>query len=173
MLSRFNHVGLLPTPWTVACQAPLFTGFCRQEYWSGLPRPAPGDLPDPGIEPTSLTSPTLSGGYFATSTTWEATIVVNTYLYAQTWFAVVQSLSHVWPFVMAWTAACQASLPFTISLGLLKSDLHAEKFIKIYPMLYHNIDKAAQENFWMHPGSFPTNTSVLLSDALSQLLNDH
>ena len=41
------------TPWTVACQAPLFMGFSRQEYWIGLPFPSPGDLPDPGIEPRS------------------------------------------------------------------------------------------------------------------------
>ena len=40
-------------PWTVACQAPLPMGFSRQEYWSGLPFPSPGDLPDPGIEPES------------------------------------------------------------------------------------------------------------------------
>ena len=39
------------TPWTVACQSPLSMGFSRQEYWSGLPCPSPGDLPDPGIEP--------------------------------------------------------------------------------------------------------------------------
>ena len=39
--------------WTVALQAPLFMGFSRQEYWSGLPFPPPGDLPDPGIESTS------------------------------------------------------------------------------------------------------------------------
>ena len=43
----------LVTPWTVACQAPLSMGFSRQEYWSGLPFPSPGDLPDPGIEPGS------------------------------------------------------------------------------------------------------------------------
>ena len=42
------------TPWTVACQAPLSMEFSRQEYWSGLPCPPPGDLPNPGIEPTSL-----------------------------------------------------------------------------------------------------------------------
>ena len=45
----------LVTPWTVACQAPLSMGFSRQEYWSGLPFPSPGDLPDPGIEPGSPT----------------------------------------------------------------------------------------------------------------------
>ena len=46
-------VRLLATPWTVACQAPLFMGFSRQEYWSGLSLPSPGDLPDPGIKPRS------------------------------------------------------------------------------------------------------------------------
>ena len=50
------------TPWTVAHQAPLSMGFSRQEYWSALPRPPPGDLPDPGIEPTSLMSPALQAG---------------------------------------------------------------------------------------------------------------
>ena len=43
----------LATPWTVACQAPVSMGFSRQEYWSGLPFPSPGDLPNPGIEPRS------------------------------------------------------------------------------------------------------------------------
>ena len=50
---------LFATPRTVACQAPLSMGFSRQEYWSGLPCPPPGDLPDPGIEPMSLVSPAL------------------------------------------------------------------------------------------------------------------
>ena len=49
----------LETSWTVACQAPLSMGFSRQEYWSGLPFPSPGNLPDPGIEPKSLASPAL------------------------------------------------------------------------------------------------------------------
>ena len=43
----------------------------RQEYWNGLPCPPPGDLPDPGIEPPSLTSPALAGGFFTTSATWQ------------------------------------------------------------------------------------------------------
>ena len=61
-------------PWIVAHQAPLSIGFSRQEYWSGLlcPPPPGEDLPDPGIEPTSLTSPALAVGFFTTSTTWEA-----------------------------------------------------------------------------------------------------
>ena len=49
-----SRVRLFATPWTVALQAPLSMGFSRQEYWSGLPFPSPGYLPDPGIEPGSL-----------------------------------------------------------------------------------------------------------------------
>ena len=67
MLSRFSRVPLLATLWAVARQAPLFMGFSRQEYWSGLPCPPPGDLPDPGIQLGSLTSPTLAGGFCTTS----------------------------------------------------------------------------------------------------------
>ena len=50
-------------PWTVARQAPLSMGFPRQEYWSGMPLPSPGDVPDPGIKPTC---PTLAGRSFTT-----------------------------------------------------------------------------------------------------------
>ena len=72
VLSRFSRVRLFATVWTVARQAPLSMGFSRQEYWSGLPFASPGDLPDPGIKPASLMSPTLAGGFFTISTTWEA-----------------------------------------------------------------------------------------------------
>ena len=51
VLSQFNHVQFLETLWTIALQAPLSMGFSRQEYWSGLPLPPSGDLPDPGIKP--------------------------------------------------------------------------------------------------------------------------
>ena len=63
------------TPWTVAHQASLSMGFSRQEYWRELPFPPPEDLPNPGIELLSLTSPTLAGGFFTTNATWEAYIV--------------------------------------------------------------------------------------------------
>ena len=68
-LSRFSHVQVCD-PWTVAHQAPLSMGFSRQEYWSGLPFPSPGDLPDPGIEPVSLMSPGLAGTFFTANATW-------------------------------------------------------------------------------------------------------
>ena len=54
-VKSLSHVRLFATPWTVAYQASLSMGFSRQEYWSELPFPSPGDLPDPGIKPRSPT----------------------------------------------------------------------------------------------------------------------
>ena len=71
-ISHFSHVQLFVTLRTIACQAPLSIEFARQEYWNGFPCPSPGDLPHPGIEPASLTSPASAGELFTTSTTWEA-----------------------------------------------------------------------------------------------------
>ena len=61
-----SHVQLLATLWTLARQAPLSREFPRQEYWSGLPFPSPGALPDPGIEPVSLVSSALADESFTT-----------------------------------------------------------------------------------------------------------
>ena len=85
MLSRFSHVPLFVTLWTVACQVLLSMGFSRQEYYSGLPCPPLGDLPDPGIEPLSLMSPALAGRFFTTRATWDAPRYIpnkiNAYIY--------------------------------------------------------------------------------------------
>ena len=72
VLSRFSHIRLHATLWTVAGHVHLFKRFSRQEYWSELPCPPPGDLPNPEIKPRSLMSPALAGGFFTTSATWEA-----------------------------------------------------------------------------------------------------
>ena len=72
-----SHVWLFVTPCPVAHQAPLSTGFSRHEYWSTLPFPPPGDLPNPRNEPESLASPELAGGFFTTRITWEAPIYIN------------------------------------------------------------------------------------------------
>ena len=61
-----SHVRLFVTPWTIAHQVPLSMEFSKQQYWSGLPFPTPGDRPDPGIEPTTSVSPALPGGFFTT-----------------------------------------------------------------------------------------------------------
>ena len=71
ILSHFSNAWLFTTLWTVAHQALLSMGFCRQEYWSGLPCPPPGDIPNPGIKPVSLMSPALACMFFTTSTMWE------------------------------------------------------------------------------------------------------
>ena len=72
MLSRFSHVRLLAALWTITHQTPLSMEFSRQEYWSGLSGPPSGNLPDLGIEPMSLMSPSLAGRFFTTNATQEA-----------------------------------------------------------------------------------------------------
>ena len=67
MLNCFSRVQLFVAPWTVGCQALVSMVFSRQEYWSGLPWPSLGDLPNPGIDPQSL-----AGGFFTASATWAA-----------------------------------------------------------------------------------------------------
>ena len=109
MCCHFSHNQIFVTPWTAAHQAPLSMGFSKQNYCSGLPFPFPGDLPNPGIEPTSLASPTLAGGFLPISVTWEDQHTSS-----------VQSLSRVQLFATPWTAACQASLSITNSRSLLK-----------------------------------------------------
>ena len=63
VVQSLYHIQLFVIPWTVACKVPLCMRFPRQEYWSGLPFPSPGDLPDSGIKPTS---PALAGRFFTT-----------------------------------------------------------------------------------------------------------
>ena len=89
-MKSLSRVWLFATPWTIAYQASQSMGFSRQEYWSRLSFPSPGDLPNPGIEPKSAT---LQAGAFS----------------------LIQSLSCVRLFATPWTAARQASLSITNS----------------------------------------------------------
>ena len=119
ILSCFIRVQLFATLWTVACQASLSMGFSRQGYWSGLPCLPPGDLPNPGIEPASLTSPALASGFFTTNTTWEAQRVTYMHINETFLYSVkIHSLSSLfscsvvsWLFAIPWTAECQTSCP--------------------------------------------------------------
>ena len=80
MLLLFGHSVVsdsFETLWTVARQVPLSMGFLRQEYWSGLPFPSPVDFPYPGIEPASLASSALAGGFFTTNATWKVPDLIN------------------------------------------------------------------------------------------------
>ena len=124
LLSRFSPVRLCATPKTAAHQAPLSLGSSRQEYWSGLPFPFPGDLPSPGIEPTSLA---LAGRFF----TIEPLDVL---------FSLVQSLSRVLLFATPWIAARQASLSITNSrsspkLMCIESVMPSSHLILCCPLL--------------------------------------
>ena len=77
MLNCFSQVWLFVTLWAIACQAPLSMGFSRQEYWGGLVRPPPGDLLDSGLEPMSLTSPSLAGGSLPLMLPWKSSNTQN------------------------------------------------------------------------------------------------
>ena len=72
VVQSLSHLRLSANQWTIVRQAPLSMGLSRQQYWSGLPWLSTGDLPDPGIEPASLTSSALASGFLTPSTTWEA-----------------------------------------------------------------------------------------------------
>ena len=74
VLCCFSRVGLFAILWTVVHQTPLSMGFSRQTYWSTLPFPTPGELPDPGIEPMSLMFPALTGRFSTTRATGEAIV---------------------------------------------------------------------------------------------------
>ena len=112
MLSCFSHVWLFVIIWAIACQAPLSLGFFRHEYWSGLPCPPLGNLPDPGTEPASLVFPALAGEFFTTSATREAHIytVYIIYLYAILFLWLhyfilsiyLDKMSEILPFVTMW-----------------------------------------------------------------------
>ena len=81
-VKSLSRVRLFATPQTVTHQAPLSMGFSSQEYWSRLPSPSPGDLPNPGTESTSPASPALAGGFFTTSTTMDICICMTESLWS-------------------------------------------------------------------------------------------
>ena len=105
VLSCFSCVWLFATLWTIDFQTSLSMGFSRQEYWNGFPCPSPGDLPNPGIESTSLKSPELAGRFFTTSPTIAQGTLLNAlwcpewwrspkgrgYMYTYGWFTLLYS----------------------------------------------------------------------------------
>ena len=82
-VKSLSRVRLSVTPWTVAHQAPLSMGFSRQEYWSGLPFPSPGDLSDPGIDPRS---PALQADALTSETPGKPMLGHGTLIFGQTLF---------------------------------------------------------------------------------------
>ena len=106
VLSCFSCVWFFAALWTVAHQPSLSVGFSRQKYWSGLVCPPLGNLPEPGIEPKSLTSPTLADRFFTTSATWETHI-----LYVYMYMYIVYIL---YPLICPWTLRLLSCLGYCL-----------------------------------------------------------
>ena len=109
-----SRVRLFVTPWTIACQGPLSMGFSRQEYWSRLPFPSPGNVPKPGIKPRS---PALQADSLPIETPGKPKFIYSGTERERESVCVcvcvcvrVRALSHVQLFATPWTVACQASL---------------------------------------------------------------
>ena len=151
LLSHFSHVQLFATLWTVAHQASLSMGFSRQEYWSGLPFPSPGNLPNP----VSLMSPALAGGFFTIITTWEAPIGMSSVQFSSVQFSSVAQLC---------PALCD---PMNRSTPGLPVHHQLPEFTQIY---VHRVGDAIQPS---HPLSCPSppapNPSQHQSFPMSQL----
>ena len=93
MLSCFSHVQLFVSLWTVVFRAHLFS---RQECWSGLPCPPPGDLPNPGMKPTSLIFPALAGGFFTTEPLGKSVVYINNFFFLFYCWITLQSTNILW-----------------------------------------------------------------------------
>ena len=143
---------------TVAHQAPLSKGFSRQEYWSGLPCPPPGDFPDSGIQPVSLASSALAGGFFTTSTTWEAqflmyiqVIVIQLFIHTHT-HTFFQYSVPLWFITECWTqfpVLCSRTLLFIHLLynSLQLLILTSQSFS--HPPWVSCFQKGGQEGLWV------------------------
>ena len=136
MLSHFCHVWVFASPWSRAFQVPLSMGFSRQEYWSALPCPLPGDLPNPGIESTHLITSALEDRFSTTSTTWEAQVCICKYVIFNLF--KLSPTSHVppWSLLIDLIALCSKSAPF---LDDYKIDTYK------YPVLFNMHDVWVEE----------------------------
>ena len=122
VLSHFSRVWHLAAPWTQAHQVPLSMGFSRQEYWSGLLCPLPGDLFNPGIKPMSLMSPALAGMCLTNSAMWEAIyIYIHIYIIQylvkpKVLLSITKLLSNV-GFILGWPRSPKMAGVCTIGVG--------------------------------------------------------
>ena len=119
VFSCFSRVWLFVTPWTVAYQASLSIGFSRQEYWSRLPCPIPGDLPNPGIKPTSPASPALQADSLPAQPLGKPVIIIKSILITATVFSrhleyyfKTKLLTHLLSWQRLGTIDMQKQLPF-------------------------------------------------------------
>ena len=173
VLSCFRCIPLCVTLWTAVCQAPLPIGFSRQEYWSGLPFPPPGDLPNPGIKPSSPVSPVLAGGFFTTSATWEAPLQVHPW-------ANRSGSEESWELLKSWASrlSWRAILPQVLGnwpgnccplRPLTEAQIQMECFsvtcdTNTYPMILTKFSKSlSPSGSWVGSSSNPLDTVIFIS----------
>ena len=112
VLSHFNCVWFFATLWTVAHQAPLSMGVSRQEYWSELPCPSPGDLPDPGIEPAPAASPTLQVDSLPTEPPGKLiSLILLIILFFFNWSKIALQCSASFCYLTTWTSYLYTNVP--------------------------------------------------------------
>ena len=151
LLNHFSCVWLFETLWTVACQAPLSMEF------SGvlLPFPSPGDLPDPGIQPSSLMSPALAGRFFTTSATWICLI---------NWGAGCICICCCYVFFLDWSLHHYSVFFFVSCNSLYLKSIHL-----IQVLLFQLFKKFFHEwNIFFHPLTFSLYVSLNLRWAFSR-----
>ena len=157
VLSHFSCVQLFATLWSITCQVSLTMGFSRQEYWSGLSGPPPGDLPNSGIEPRSLTALALAGGFFTISTTWKAHITCTcVYKCIKNIFMLVP-VGHLYIHAFNWINFCSFPLPF-----YMHTEVCQGWFVTLaYPSLPH-LFQLPCSNVRVHTVSILTSVPLLL-----------
>ena len=165
-MKLFSHVWLFATPWTVTYQASLSMGFSRQEYWSGLPFPSPGDLSDPGIE---LGCPALEADALTSEPPGKPPQPIKWCLNGLLWemlfyqlltnLPTLQFSSFAQSCATPWTAACQASLSIINSWSLPNS-CPSSRYC-------HPIISSSVVPFSSCPQSFPASGSFRMGQLFS------
>ena len=131
VLSHFSRVQLLAILWTLTHRDPLSMRFSRQEYWSGLPYPPPGDPPHPGIKPMSRMSPALAEDLFTTSAAWGAPFIWS--------ISAVHWLSRVW-WTLCFPMGCSMpDVPPSPSPGVCSNWL----YLKVVAGIWRTLNKVS------------------------------
>ena len=127
VLSCLSRGWLFTTLWTVACQAPSSMGLSRQEYWSGLPCPPPGDLSNPGTEPMSVISPALTGGFLPLMPPGKPLVSDSLKQWGRWWYSLKITAVSYYRYV--WHDESYKSQIFTLCQALFLFDICVLSFI--------------------------------------------
>ena len=132
----------------------LSTGCSRQEYWSGLPCPSPRNLPDPGIEPLSLTSPALTGRFFSTSTTWSLVVTVHRVTKSWSWLKQFSK--------QAQTSAYENNVKLYIATDI--ETLATTPVLRTYKLVYNSLNFLFSSVFYLNLSGHHQRLSPLMEE---------